>query len=100
MTRQINPINWKQTPEELEQRFKQEKHPERRKRVHTRIRVKISDSHENARCTEGTANLFNFNMFCTKIQKNPEIYVCSATGTASRYLYNVDLEMPNVAQIS
>jgi transposase len=33
MTRQINPINWKQTSEELEQRFKQEKHPERRKRL-------------------------------------------------------------------
>jgi transposase len=33
MTRQIAPINWKETPEELEQRFKQEKHVERRKRL-------------------------------------------------------------------
>jgi hypothetical protein len=33
MTRQITPINWKETSQELEQRFKEEKHPEQRKRL-------------------------------------------------------------------
>ena len=33
MSRQITPIDWKHTPEELEQQFKQEKHPQRRKRL-------------------------------------------------------------------
>jgi transposase len=33
MTRSIKPINWAESSKELEQRFKQEKHPERRKRL-------------------------------------------------------------------
>lgn len=55
MTRTIKPINWAESSQELEQRFKQEKQPERRKRLQALWFVSQGKEVQEASRAVGTA---------------------------------------------